>query len=74
VAEDGQAIEGELWTIPSHGLGTLLADLPAPMALGPVVLADGRGVVGFLCQDVALLDAHDITALGSWPAYLAAAR
>jgi allophanate hydrolase len=74
VTEDGQAIEGELWKISSHGLGTLLADLPAPMALGPVLLADGRTVVGFLCQDIAILDAHDITALGSWPAYLAAAR
>ena len=58
--------------MPRAALGTFLAALPAPMALGPVGLDDGRTVVGFGCEPAALDDARDITAHGSWPAYLAA--
>jgi allophanate hydrolase len=72
-AERGEAIEGELWELPEAGLGSLLAALPPPTALGPVVLDDGRSVVGFLCEPAALAGAEDVTAFGSWPAYLAAA-
>jgi allophanate hydrolase len=72
VAEDGAPIEGELWRVPPAGLASLLAALPAPMALGPVVLEDGATVVGFLCEPVAADGAEDITGYGSWPAYLAA--
>jgi allophanate hydrolase len=38
-----------------------------------VTLADGRTVVGFTCETAALDGARDITAFGSWPAYLASA-
>jgi allophanate hydrolase len=68
----GVAIEGELWALPPAGLASLLATLPAPMALGPVVLAGGKPVVGFLCEPLALEGAPDISAYGSWPDYLAA--
>jgi hypothetical protein len=37
-----------------------------------VALADGRTVVGFGCEPLAVLGAPDITHHGSWPAYLAA--
>jgi allophanate hydrolase len=70
----GVAIEGELWALPTAGLGSFLAALPRPMTLGRVTLADGRDVVGFLCEPDALLGARDISEHGSWPAYLAAAR
>jgi allophanate hydrolase len=69
----GAAIEGELWRLPVTGLGDFLAALPAPMALGRVRLADGTEPIGFLCEPAALVDAEDITAFGSWPAYLEAA-
>jgi allophanate hydrolase len=72
VREGGAAIEGELWRLPSAALGPFLARLPRPMALAHVELADGRQVVGFTCETVALDDAADITSYGSWPAYLAA--
>jgi len=72
VDEDGAAIEGELWQLSPGALGTFLAGLPAPMALGPVRLADGREVVGFQAEPVAVAGAADISAFGSWPAYLAA--
>jgi allophanate hydrolase len=66
----GSQVAGELWAMPPHGLATLLAGLPSPMALGPVTLADGRAVVGFLCEPAALDGAQEITAYGGWRSYL----
>ena len=74
VREGGVAIEGELWALPPAQLGSFLAALPAPMALGQVKLDDGRDVVGFLCEPAALGGAPDISEHGSWPRYLAAPR
>lgn len=73
VDEDGAAIEGEVWALPAAALGPFLAALPAPMALAQVELEDGRCVVGFTCETIALQNAPDITTHRSWPAYLAAA-
>ncbi|MDR6977195.1 allophanate hydrolase [Streptomyces sp. 3330] len=70
VDEGGAAIEVEIWRLPAEGLGSLLAALPRPMALGSVELADGTRVPGFLCEPGALDDARDITAYGGWRAYL----
>ncbi len=62
----------ELWALPVEALGKLLSLLPQALALGPVELADGRWVSGFVCQ-AAPGSAHpDITAYGGWRAYLAA--
>ncbi|WP_037606034.1 allophanate hydrolase [Streptacidiphilus rugosus] len=72
VSAGGAAIEAELWSLPEQGLGALLAALPRPMTLGPVELADGTTVPGFLCAPEALTEAADITAHGGWRAYLAA--
>jgi allophanate hydrolase len=73
VADGGEPIEGELWQLPAAALGTFLAALPGPMVLGPVTLADGRTVVGFGCEPLAVAGAPDITHHRSWPAYLASA-
>ncbi len=67
----GAAIEIEVWELPPVGLASLLAQLPPPMALGPVVLADDSVVTGFLCEPAALDGALDITAHGGWRPYLA---
>ncbi len=74
VPSGGVEIEGELWELPPAALGSFLAALPTPMTLGQVTLADGRAVVGFGCETAALDGAADISAHGSWPAYLAARR
>ncbi|WP_249010572.1 allophanate hydrolase [Conexibacter sp. DBS9H8] len=68
-AGGGAAIRGELWAIDPGGLGSLLAALPPPMALGPVRLADGRLVTGFLCEPAGLEGAEDITDFGGWRDY-----
>jgi allophanate hydrolase len=67
-APDGAAIVGERWMISPAGLGSLLAELPPPMLLGPVELADGTWNVGFGCA--ADTTGEDITSTGDWLATL----
>lgn len=66
----GASMAGEVWELPLSGLGSLVATLPAPMAIGEVVLADGVRVPGFLCEPAALTGAADITSYGGWRSYL----
>lgn len=66
----GAPIRGELFRVSPAGLGTFLAELPAPMALTAVELADGRTVTGFACTYDAAVAATDITEHGGWVAYL----
>jgi allophanate hydrolase len=56
--------------MPTAVLGDLLATLPAPLALGRIQLPE-REVLGTVCTG-APVDAVDVSAWGSWPAYLAA--
>ncbi len=63
-----------MWALPPAGFADLVATLPHPMAIGPVRLADGSAVSGFLCEPLALAGARDITATRGWRAHLAAAR
>jgi allophanate hydrolase len=72
VPEGGSAIEAEVWELPAEGLGTLVAALPRPMAIGGVDLADGTRVPGFLCEPAATAGARDITSYGGWRAFLTA--
>jgi allophanate hydrolase len=65
----GAAIAGELWRLPATGLARFMAGLAAPMAIGRVGLADGREVLGFLCEPAALDGAADITDYGGWRAF-----
>ena len=69
VADDGASLPGELWALSPAALGTFLAAIPQPMALGEVELDDDRTVVGFLCEPLALEAAEDITFFGGWRAY-----
>ncbi|MFB7877421.1 allophanate hydrolase [Nocardia sp. NPDC056064] len=66
----GAPIRGELFLVSPGGLGRFLAELPPPMALTSIELADGRSVVGFACTYDAALTATDITEHGGWVAYL----
>ncbi|WP_456844287.1 allophanate hydrolase [Cellulomonas sp. P5_C6] len=64
----GAPIAGEVWRLSAGALGRLLADLPGPMSLGKVELADGSWVVGFGCTAEAGSAGTDITASGGWVA------
>lgn len=66
----GSAIAVEIWGLPAQLFGTFIAGVPSPLAIGTVVLEDGSAVKGFVCETAGLAGASDITALGSWRAFL----
>jgi len=70
-AESGRSIIVELWDMPLARFGEFVAEIPAPLGIGNVVLADGRSVKGFICEPWALADALDITEFGGWRAFIA---
>ena len=69
-AEGGGAIEVEVWSMPARHFGSFVAQIPAPLGIGKLELADGTWVPGFICETYATTTAQDITALGGWRAYL----
>jgi allophanate hydrolase len=46
---DGASIIVELWDIPLPRFGEFVAEIPAPLGIGTLTLADGTQVKGFLC-------------------------
>jgi allophanate hydrolase len=68
----GVAVEVEVWDVPSAAVGGFLAGVAAPLGLGPLRLADGIEVTGFLCEAHATANARDISEFGGWRAWLAA--
>ncbi|HVK30322.1 MAG TPA: hypothetical protein VM575_18430 [Nocardioides sp.] len=71
VATGGSAIDLEVWDLPTREVGTFLRGVPAPLAIGTVLLASGEAVSGFVCEPIGLEGARDITGYGGWRAYLA---
>jgi allophanate hydrolase len=67
---EGCAIEAEVWEMTPAALGDLVAQVPAPLAIGRVALEDGSEVTGFVCEAYAAATAEDVSAFGSWRAYL----
>ena len=67
----GAAIEVEIWALGYEAFGRFVADVPAPLAIGTVTLADGRQVKGFLVEAQATVGAEDISKLGGWRAFVA---
>lgn len=63
-------IEVEVWSLTPSAFGAFTAEVPAPLAIGNVALADGSAVKGFICEPAALDGATDITHHGGWRAYL----
>ena len=59
----------EVYALSPKDFGTFVAEVPAPMGIGTVELADGSSVKGFLCETYALKGAEDITAFGGWRAW-----
>lgn len=70
-SRDGAEIIVELWDIPLARFGEFVAEIPAPLGIGTLTLADGRQVKGFICEPAALSDAVDITEFGGWRHWLA---
>jgi allophanate hydrolase len=66
----GRSIEVEVWDMPSAEFGAFMHGVPSPLTIGTVHLSDGRVAKGFLCEEVAVRDALDISEFGGWKAYL----
>ena len=68
---DAAAIEVEVWELDAVGFGSFVDEVPAPLCIGRVLLADGTDVAGFLCEPLAAEGAEDITSFGGWRAFRA---
>jgi allophanate hydrolase len=71
--DSAASVEVEVWTLGPIEFASFVDQIPAPLVIGRVLLEDGSDVAGFLCEPIALEDAHDITEFGGWRAYRAAA-
>jgi hypothetical protein len=63
----------ELWSVPPEGLAGILVKEPAGLAIGKVLLDDGREVLGVLAEPWLTEGEREITEFGGWRAYTAAA-
>lgn len=69
---EGAAIAVEVYELDVAAFGSFVVEVPPPLAIGTVTLADGTSVKGFVAEPRAIEGAEDITALGGWRAYMAA--
>ncbi len=70
-SQDGAPIKVEIYELGVAEFGSFTVEVPAPLAIGTVTLADGSSVKGFVAEPRALTGAEDITHLGGWRAYIA---
>ena len=66
----GAAIQVEIYELDMAAFGSFVAEVPPPLAIGTVALADGSSVKGFVAEPRALAGAQDITPLGGWRAFV----
>jgi allophanate hydrolase len=71
--DGGAAIAVEVYELDVAAFGSFVAEVPPPLAIGTVTLADGSMVKGFVAEPRAITGAEDITALGGWRAFVARA-
>jgi len=65
----GSPIEVEVWALEPGAFGDFVANVPPPLAIGTIELADGSAVSGFVCEPRALDGATEITSFGGWRAW-----
>ena len=70
-AADGAAIALEIYELDVAAFGSFVAEVPPPLAIGTVTLADGSTVKGFVAEPRAIANARDITDLGGWRTFIA---
>lgn len=70
----GAQIALELWAMTPQAFGEFTAEVPPPLGIGNVMLADGRCVKGFICEPSGFEDAVDITSHGGWRSYVKHAK
>lgn len=73
ISKSGAPIAVEVWEVPLRTFGKFVMDVPAPLGIGTLQLANGLAVKGFICEPAAVSDdsgATEITSFGGWVAYL----
>ena len=63
---EGTAIELEVWAMPDAAFGRFVANIPPPLSIGTLALANGQAVKGFLVEAEAVKVACDISSFGGW--------
>lgn len=71
VTEGGRSIALEIWAVPPAGLAIVLMQEPPGLAIGKVLLKDGRTVLGVLGEPFLCENQREITSWGNWRAYIA---
>ncbi|MFH4416404.1 MAG: allophanate hydrolase [Neisseriaceae bacterium] len=66
----GQAIEVEVWKVPSSDFGSFVNEISRPLGIGKIQLDSGRWVSGFICEPYAVEKAQEITGFGGWRAFM----
>lgn len=70
-SEKGACIAIEVWQLPLAEFGSFVAEVPPPLAIGSIELADGSWCKGFVCEAHAIADAaEEITVHGGWKSWL----
>lgn len=65
-AGKGARVKMEIWRLPQDQFGSFMQQIPSPLGIGTVNLADGSQVLGFICESIASKAAQDISDLGDW--------
>lgn len=68
----GARIATEIWSLPARDFAHFVRDIPAPLGIGTIRLADGTRPKGFLVEAEGVRGADDISQFGGWRAYIAA--
>ncbi len=68
----GKGLIVEIWRLTEADFGSFTKEVPMPLAIGNLTLADGSQIKGFVCEGHAINDAEDITHYGGWRAYIEA--
>jgi len=71
-SDTASSVLGELWRVPETALSALLLEAAAPLGLGRVTLADGREVIGYLCE-ASVAEGKPVVADGDWRAHVSRA-
>lgn len=66
----GRSIATEIWSLQPDAFGDFVARIPTPLCLGTLQLEDGTSVQGFLAESEGVKKARDVSAYGSWRAFI----
>ena len=71
VVDGGASIAVEVWAMAPSAFASFVAEIPPPLGVGSIELADGSWEKGFVCEPIGFEGATDITAFAGWRAYVA---